>query len=318
MAIRLVSELNEITGIKLPLSILFENSTIKKLAKIIDEIEATLEDERKVAEIEMKWDALVPIKPSGNKKPLYFVHGLGLNVMIFEPISKFVDIEQPVYGLQGIASETGTGEDFSIEYLAKKYIQEMIAFDPTGPYLIAGYSFGGVLAYEMAVQLKALGKEVAMTAIIDTDIVTEFADKKNPVKEFFKKIGFHTTFLLKYPANVKDRIYRELNIKQKKALEDQNQSQNDYFIELARLSGKYKSAYHEYVFRPSSTSIHLFRAKERGYYLPDGEHYGWTPVAKDGVYTYDIPGNHATCFTEPNVAGFAQTLQRAIDLHKKV
>src|SRR5690606_33872909 len=114
MAIRLISEINEITGIKFPLSVLFENSTIRKLARLIDEFE-TPEHSEKIAPKEIKFHALVPIKPSGTKKPIYFVHGLGLNVMIFEAFSKFVDWEQPVYGLQGIASDTGKDEDFTIE-----------------------------------------------------------------------------------------------------------------------------------------------------------------------------------------------------------
>src|SRR5690606_20731713 len=149
------------------------------------------------------WKALVPIKSSGSKKPLYFVHGLGLNVMVFEPFSRYVDWEQPVYGLQGIASETGEEEEFSIEYLAKRYNDEILAFDPAGPYLIAGYSLGGVLAYEMANQLKAIGKEIKMLAILDTDIVTEYAVEKNSLKEAFKKLIFHSKFLIKYPSNVK-------------------------------------------------------------------------------------------------------------------
>src|SRR5690606_2841084 len=160
--------------------------------------------------------------------------------------------EQPVYGLQGIASDTGKDEDFTIESLAKKYIQEIIAFDPKGPYIIGGFSFGGILAYEMSNQLKALGKEVKMLAIIDTDIVTEYADKENPIKEAFKKISFYTQFLFKYPANVWSRIYREIKGKSEKKLDSQNKIQDDFFAHNASLSSKYRSAHEKYQFRPSS------------------------------------------------------------------
>src|SRR5690606_33944872 len=120
IAIRVIGELNKITDVKLPMSILFENSTIKKLAQVVEANSENFRITKSVLNKEIKWDSLVPIKPSGNKPPIYFVHGLGLNVMIFQPFSKHVDREQPVYGLQGLGLNSDTTEDFSMEELAKK------------------------------------------------------------------------------------------------------------------------------------------------------------------------------------------------------
>src|SRR5690606_25239110 len=135
-------------GRKLPLSILIKHPTVHQLAKVICDNGKPVDE----------WNSLVPIKPEGKKHPLYIIHGAGSNILSFYDIAKHTDPEQPVYGLQPKGLDGKEEPLTSVEAIAAHFINEIIAHNPNGPYRLAGYSFGGIIAYEMAQQLRALGK----------------------------------------------------------------------------------------------------------------------------------------------------------------
>ncbi|GAL82266.1 peptide synthetase [Algibacter lectus] len=90
IAVKVMVRIEKETGGKnYPLSSLLEHPTIAKLAKFID-------SDKDIS----SWSSLTPIKTSGNKTPLYVIHGADHNVLIFETLSRTLDKEQPVYGLQ--------------------------------------------------------------------------------------------------------------------------------------------------------------------------------------------------------------------------
>lgn len=106
----------------------------------------------------------MPIEPEGDKIPLFLVHGDVGNYSISEYLGK----DQPVYGFFHPGSE---GEEIrfkNVNEMAKEYLDKILAFYSEGPYYLAGFSFGGILAYEMAVQLQKKGKSVPFLALIDT------------------------------------------------------------------------------------------------------------------------------------------------------
>src|SRR5690606_2656617 len=157
-AIQVMTRLVNESGIKLPLSILFKYPTVQTLALALESKEKEVR----------KWNSLVPIKPFGHKDPLYIVHGAGLNVLPFYSIANNLDPGQPVYGLQA-KGLNGVDEPLtSVEEIAAHYIAEIMEHNPRGPYALAGYSFGGILVFEMAKQLKANGKEVGKLILFDT------------------------------------------------------------------------------------------------------------------------------------------------------
>ncbi|MBL4676115.1 MAG: amino acid adenylation domain-containing protein, partial [Mucilaginibacter sp.] len=157
VAVKIMARLEKETGKRLPLATLFEHSTVEKLANRL-EIDAEA----------ITWESLVPIKPQGNKMPLYIVHGAGLNVLLFNALAMHMDDEQPVYGLQA-KGLNGIDEPLDVmEEIAANYVEEIINHDPVGPYAVAGYSLGGLIAYEMAKQMIAMGKDVRMLAMFDT------------------------------------------------------------------------------------------------------------------------------------------------------
>ena len=112
IAIQMMTRLEKETRIRMPLSVLFEYPTIKKLAAKL-----TLKGQETI-----KWNSLVPIKASGNKTPLYIVHGAGLNVLIFKSLADYMDQQQPVYGIQARGLGNNEKPLETIEEIAAFYI----------------------------------------------------------------------------------------------------------------------------------------------------------------------------------------------------
>jgi acyl carrier protein len=122
IAVKVMAQIEKETGNRLPLAILFENSTVEKLALILGM------DGRSIT-----WDSLVPIKPKGTKMPIYIVHGAGLNVLLFNTLANNMDADQPVYGMQA-KGLNGVDEPLNrMEDIAAHYISAIRAQNPDGP-----------------------------------------------------------------------------------------------------------------------------------------------------------------------------------------
>src|SRR5208283_2392385 len=107
------------------------------------------------------YSSIVPIQPHGSKPPLYLIHGVGGKVLGFSDLIRHLDSDQPVYGVEYVI-DVSKPVMLSLEELAAHYIEEIRASRVHGPYCLLGYSFGGILAFEMARQLQAGGLEVGL------------------------------------------------------------------------------------------------------------------------------------------------------------
>ena len=107
----------------------------------------------------LNWKFLVPLQPVGCKPPFFLVHGSG-------ELARQIDADQPVYGLMPHGLD-GRPAPLSVEEMAADYIAEIRMVQADGPYLIGGYSFGGLLAFEVARQLKAQDQEVRLLILLD-------------------------------------------------------------------------------------------------------------------------------------------------------
>lgn len=312
MAIQVLNQLEKETGKRLPLASLFEHSTVEAMTLML-EMDAK----------SITWDSLVAIKPHGNKMPLYIVHGAGLNVLFFNTLAKNMDPDQPVYGLQA-KGLNGIDEPLEkIEDMASYYISEIVKHNPKGPYAIAGFSFGGIIAFEMAKQFKAMGKEVKMLAMFDT-----YAYQSNRYDSTLKKIFNKTRYLSKqllytftlFSEDPKRTIeYKTEAIKRRfiqfywKLKYGQDQNQAGFFGYANNIDVKNVEAWEKYVFTPYNGSIELFRAKKRTFYMDDFEYLGWKPFALKGIRIHEIPGEHNYIFAPPNDKEFAEILQKCLD-----
>ncbi|HEV7514934.1 MAG TPA: thioesterase domain-containing protein, partial [Thermoanaerobaculia bacterium] len=114
-----------------------------------------------------RFSPLVPIQPRGTERPLYLVHPVGGNVLCYAELARGLGENQPVYGLQSLGLAGGAPQE-TVETMAASYVAAVKAAQPEGPYRLGGWSIGGVIAYEMAQQLRASGDEVALLALLDS------------------------------------------------------------------------------------------------------------------------------------------------------
>ena len=157
LAARLVAEVEKLAGCRLNIATLFQAPTVELLARRL-----TAEDWAP------QWSSLVPLQPLGDKPPIFFVHGLGGHVYGFLGLAQRLAPDQPAYGLQALGLNEEALRHSTTEEMAAHYVREIRSFQPEGPYYLAGYSMGGVFAYEMAQQLHRSGQRVALLGLLDT------------------------------------------------------------------------------------------------------------------------------------------------------
>ena len=156
LAVRLFAQIEKVIGKKLPLALLFQSPTIEQLANAIEAGDSVKSD-----------SCLIEIQPNGFRPPMFWLHTLGGGggggVLRYQKLSQLLGPEQPSYGL------VAPPEPFTrIETMAAHYIKTMRTIQPTGPYHLGGYCFGGIVAFEMAQQLFLTGEEVALLALMDS------------------------------------------------------------------------------------------------------------------------------------------------------
>ncbi len=311
IAMQVMTRIEAETSRRLPLSTLFEYATVRELAQLLEADKST-----------QTYKSLVPIRPQGNLVPIYVIHGIGLNLLNFQSLVAYMNPEQPIYGLQARGLD-GTEEPLdNMETIAATYLAEVLAQNPTGPYALAGYSFGGYVAYEMARQLKAMGRAVKMVGMFDTN-AQELVTGRSPVMQLLKKVArqfpkmrWIAGSLLKRPTQTiryqRDYVLRQVGrllcavgLAQPKPETDV--AYLNYIIE------KHEVAYKNYVLQPYAGTLDLFRATDRLYFVDDFRYLGWKDYALGGVRVHDVPGDHETLMLPPNDKILAEALQRALD-----
>ncbi|MEM1320999.1 MAG: amino acid adenylation domain-containing protein [Bacteroidota bacterium] len=312
IAVKMMAQIEKACGKKLPLASLLENATIRRMAGLLDS----------GGEAQVSSDSLVAIKASGSKVPIYLVHGAGLHVLMFQTLAAHMDPDQPIYALQA-RGLNGEAEPLDrIEAIAAHYISEIITQNPLGPYALAGYSFGGLVAFEMAKQLREQGREVAMLGVFDTVVREHITGQKNSyyqqLSNMGKKMAWNLALLakdpianLKYKSNTLSRRFRRwtwsLTHDEKAELK---KTKTDHAALVDRMN---HLAFDNYKITPYDGAIHLFRARERRFYVSDFEYLGWKPFAEGGIIIHDVPGDHLHLFNPPHGEEFARILQQCLD-----
>ncbi|MDJ0845093.1 condensation domain-containing protein [Crocosphaera sp.] len=298
LALRLFAEIEKRYSRNLGLATLFSAPTIEDLANI-------LRSEEDISD----WSSLVPIQPHGSHPPLFCFHAVGGNALTYVDLSYYLGKEQPLYGLQARGLDGKTPFDTSIEEMASHYLEEILKLDFQGPYLLAGLSGGGVIAFEVAQQLQAKGKQVALIALFDSynpKYIRErtIADKQYrkrhnqdlkviaspkttksgvgklnrgllPFKTFLQKLsssGF-SEWKLPWIANKVSSLFRKL-IRFTEVLIYQLNPQTDkplpYNFRTKLITENMKKAVKSYVPRKYDGKIHLFRADGSIYQSEEG------------------------------------------------
>src|SRR5262249_5369960 len=103
----------------------------------------------------------------GSNPALFMVAGVGGHVFTFHKFARILGTAQPVYGVKAIGVDGTVEPPDTVEEMAAHYVKEITALRPQGPYLLSGYSIGAIIAYELALQLRALGHRVDALFVFD-------------------------------------------------------------------------------------------------------------------------------------------------------
>lgn len=268
-------------------------------------------------------DPVVALQPDGRRPPFFCVHGIGGDVVHLHRLAVHMGTDRPFFGIRRGPEARLTD---SIGQIAARYISAMRTHQPAGPFYLGGYSFGAIVAYEMALQLARQGHEVGLLAIIDQRKPGWRLTALNALPALHRLI-------VRVPGRIRDewgkasstdrikRIGQLISSWSKTALGYRpnavalvgHRSETDY----AQLDAHLR-AMRDYEPKPLPVPITLIRANEQLLsHLALDSTLGWSDLTKGEVRVRIIPGNHIAITTEPLVRQLAKTLSDELDAAQK-
>ncbi|HEY0736311.1 MAG TPA: amino acid adenylation domain-containing protein [Herpetosiphonaceae bacterium] len=308
LAVRLVARIEQELGRQIPVARLVGAPTIAQIAALLRQQPA-----------DQTWSPLVEIQPGADRPPLFCVHPIGGHVLCYVKLAQQIGAEQPVYGLQVRGLEADQVPSQSIAAMAAEYLAAIREVQPHGPYLLLGWSFGGVVAFEMAQQLLRNGEEIALLAIVDSSLDPPIKAAPTPAEEvlnlawgmggiFGKELGITAEDLegLHQDQQLQFLLERAQSLEVVPA--DIGLEQLHRYLGVFRASIQ---AAHSYVPRACPQPILLLQAEQA-----DPERQAllvadWRAVAAGGLTVESAPGNHYSMMREPQQ--MAERLRHAID-----
>src|SRR6476646_9771129 len=155
LALTLFLEIERATGRHLPITAIYDARTIREQVMLLKEDE--LPD----------FSPLVLVKPGDCGAPLFVFHGIGGTVVEFAELGPLIDVSGPVYAVQAQGVDGTRPPLRSVDDMADLYCRAIREKQPRGPYWLCGYSFGGVIAVEVARRLRDVGEEIGLLFLID-------------------------------------------------------------------------------------------------------------------------------------------------------
>ncbi len=321
IAVRLFAAVKREYGVEFPISVLFEAPTIADIAARITAQTGEIAGPD-MADTETSKPGFIHLVPLNGVKPtqaapLFVVAGMFGNVLNLRHLAlQFADA-RAVYGLQARGLIGDSAPHNSIEETAKDYIAEIRQVQAHGPYLLSGFSGGGITAYEMARQLKIAGEEVAVLALLDTPLPVRPSLNK-PDKALIKITELREKgprYLLEWAQN---RIAWEKSKRAGHVKDTVGAQFNNTKIEAAFLQavGQYQTPDWDgpiILLRPAldrrfKVSGGNWVSEAREYVFDDNE---WKQFAPQ-VRVIEVPGDHDSMVLSPNVVVMAAELREVI------
>jgi aspartate racemase len=236
---------------------------------------------------------------------------VGGSILELMDLAGHVHPDQPFYGIQATGlADPSPAVNITVEEMSQRYIREIRDFQPLGPYYLAGSSFGGLVAYEMARQLTAGGQPVALVALFDTS-VPGILNLQGSARTWRHRLDSALYRCRLHWGNVVvlDPTERIEYVKDKVR----------HFLSRRELPEKIRLTQEAlqwaascYVPREYSGRVTLFRATEQPPWILPDPLLGWGSLAMGGVEVYRTPGHHADLVRNPRARVLAHQLQDAL------
>jgi len=301
LLLSLLARVERTTGKKLRVTSVLSAPTIESLAMLLRH------------EVDLSASApLVAMQPQGSLSPLFFVHPAGGSVAAYFALAHALGTERPFYALEGVQRDL---EGRALELMAAAYVEDIRTVQPGGPYVLGGWSTGGVVAFEMARQLQESGAHVAAVVLLDSvapgDDDGVLDDDVSILAGFALNLGV--------PLDLTPAVYDEI-------LQSGTEAQLECMLDQALRAGALppdvdvddlRRRFELYLadvdavrnYRPSPASIPLvlLRATDEPEDLETVER--WRRLSSNKLEIHDVPGDHLTMMRAPYVFTLAKMLR---------
>ena len=303
LAVRLLAKIEEVLDQQLALSTLLTAPTIQQQSELI-----------RTAGFSAPKEWIIPLqRGTAETPPLFCIYG----ILLYYDLARHIGAEQTVYGiylqeevdLLRAEPEQHASSLTNVPQVAALYLKKIRTIQPQGPYLLAGESFGGIVAYEMAQQLQAEGETVALLALFDT--LAPGVTLKRSWQQ--RTVGHLSEMAKQGPAYALQKLNQKINQKLSQKINHHpavpTLSKEDRRPQFRRQIGR------TYIPQPYSGKVVLFRAIDRDPFesVSVNPQFGWSYLVQKGIEIYDVPGDHLGILKDPNVRVLTQALKTCID-----
>ncbi|WP_333683477.1 type I polyketide synthase [Pontibaca methylaminivorans] len=329
IAVRLFAQIKRLYDIQFPISVLFEAPSVEKLAALITAERGVVDapaaagapDEGSAPAGPRHRHVVALHQGKAGQRPFFIVAGMFGNVLNLRQLALSLGKGRPVYGLQARGLIGSDEPHRSLVDAARDYIAEIREVQPEGPYMLGGYSGGGITALEMARQFEAAGETVSLLAFLDTPL---------PVRPTLSRLD---RLMIRWgelrekgPGFISewagDRIAWEIQRRRRASERDQAIASETAFNDL-QIEAAFRDAVSRYEVAPWQGPLVLFRppldrkwrvsggrwvSSAREYVYPDND---WTRHAPH-IEVFEVSGDHDSMVLAPNVATLAQHLRDCI------
>jgi natural product biosynthesis luciferase-like monooxygenase protein/amino acid adenylation domain-containing protein len=308
---RIAERVNKTLDTSLKRSELLELQTIADISKKI-----------KQGQENEQWSSLVALQPLGAKIPIFCVHAGGGNVLTFMKLAQELGEDQPFYCFQSYGMEPDQVPDDGIPKMAQRYVDDLLAFRPSGPYRLIGWSMGGRIVHEMGCILYKMGIKPDFLGIMDAYPEEAFPENLAPhnIEEYEL-----------YP-----KVFRDIPLAYGKLESLSPEERLEYVVEQGQKSGVFPADMDREWLRQI---VRLFMHNMNIRYTPkiypgdvdlffanksmDGVDVlkslqTWIPYIQGDILEYEIPGIHREMVLEPAVQILAQKIVEAVNVSDKV
>ncbi len=296
LVLDLMTQIKVALGKTLPLAAIFQAPTISALSRQLDADNQQTE-----------WTPLVEIQSKGSQPPVFCIHPVGGHVICYNDLAKALGDDQPVYGLKAPGMEVNQPIFTQLPEMAAYYLDVIKSRQKTGPYRLLGYSFGGLVAYEIARLLEIKGEKIEFIGLLDTahpaltEVNAAKTDDAELLVSLFPDLGYTAEQLrLLSPAEQLQKVFakaKEAGLVPR-AMDDK--AIERYFtVCRSNLKMSYQP-------EPVRTPVCLIRAKDGSRRITDDDFLGWQQLDELKIDLHWVNGQHESMMETDNAEQIAQ------------
>ena len=309
-ALQLFAQIAREWKVRIPVAVLIQAPTLRLLGEVIDR------KDNNGSSAKLPQSVVIPVRPDGHLPPLFCIHGGDGGVFFYQDLGKHLPVGRPLLAIESPALAADEEvRPVPVEETAAAYLAALREHQAHGPYHLAGYSYGGLLVYEMARQLIDVGETVAFAGLFDTI---------NPAAPI-RKYGIWERAEVFWAAKGETHLFKRLGYLLARAHEGlsthlrvrgeiraaRNAGVTEPYSEIRMLKVREAHWKSMEAYQPGSLACHitLFKSEATDDKFDVPEDYGWGDIVKS-IEVVEVPGKHLTMFALSHVRALAGEISK--------